>query len=220
MHHNVTQTECKRCGKCCLAGGPALHLADKDIVVSGFLRPADLVTFRTGEPAVDPRTGTLIILENELIKIRGENKVGACKFYSGIDRGCLVYQNRPLECRLLRCWDTSALEAVLLKELLSRAVLIPAASLIGRLIAEHGKIFNMRFIASCLSERRAGNFLTFFEEAVNKELRFRKEVMSEFSIDECQMDFFFGRSMEEVFQPFLGDSRWREKIGKNEPKFI
>ena len=206
MQHNVTQTECKRCGKCCSAGGPALHLEDRDLVVAGKLQPGDLVTFRRGEPAYDPVTKRVIILESELIQVRGLGKVGACKYYQPESNVCSIYSHRPLECRVLKCWNTQELEEILMKSLLSRDQLIPSNSTLWKLIIQHDKLFDMRKLTGIfLMERdeKFTQFQGFLRELEEKESIFRNKVVADFEVDLEAMDFFFGRSVVEVLSPLL-----------------
>ncbi len=205
MQHNVSQTECKRCGKCCVAGGPALHLEDRELVVRGQLQPADMVTYRLGEPAFDPVTRQVIVLEVELIKLRGVRKIGACKFYDQKGHRCEIYNLRPLECRLLKCWDTRELEAVFMQNLLCREDLIPKNTGLWRLIERHDNLFNMREITGLfLAEReelgKAGKLI---KELGEKELAFRQSVANELDLDEASLDFFLGRPVVEVLHPLM-----------------
>ncbi|NPA95479.1 MAG: YkgJ family cysteine cluster protein [Thermodesulfobacteria bacterium] len=206
MQHNVTQTECKRCGKCCSAGGPALHVEDRDLVVEGKLEPGDLVTFRQGEPAYDPVTKRVIILESELIKVRGRAKVGACKYYLPEGNACSIYAHRPLECRVLKCWNTRELEEILMKRLLSRGQLIPPHSTLWELIVEHDRLFDMRKLTGMFLVEKDGKLTQlqgFLRELEEKEGSFRSRVVADFGIDSAAMDFFFGRPVIEVLTPLL-----------------
>ncbi len=201
--HNVRMQECKRCGRCCRAGGAVLHLKDRQLVVSGYLKPKDLVTFRRGELAHDPRTGELVVLESELIKIRGKGKIGECIFQDPKDNGCRIYDNRPLECRLLKCWDTSHLERVLMKDLLTREALIPEGSLLGNLIVQHQRVFDLVCLTPLYSREKHVSFSRTVKEVQIKESEFRSKVMEKFSLEKDDMDFFFGRPVVEVLEPFL-----------------
>jgi hypothetical protein len=50
---------CRRCGRCCRLGGPALHTADLPLILQGRLTPAELVTLRRGEGVTDNVAGTV-----------------------------------------------------------------------------------------------------------------------------------------------------------------
>ena len=54
-----SKTSCNRCGSCCKQGGPALHMQDLDLVLSGKLHFEDLITVRRGELALQPLTDSI-----------------------------------------------------------------------------------------------------------------------------------------------------------------
>ena len=202
MHINVTDEECKRCGKCCNKGGPVLHTPDRMLVVNGILSPADLLTIRKGEPGFDPCSNRVVLLEKELIKIRGVSKIGMCKFFDSKRHACSIYDSRPLECKLLKCWDTSELESIFMKDLLQRKDLIPVSTLLFELIENHDRVFDIRKITQGLPNFPGFGSENFsvIERAIREESRFRQEVINGLSLKETDMDFFFGRSLEEVFK--------------------
>ncbi len=208
MHHNVTQKECKRCGKCCIAGGPALHIEDRKLVVSGRLRPSDLITLRKGEPAYDPVNGSVVFLEEEMIKIRGHRKIGACIFYDENTNSCAIYQWRPLECRVLKCWDTSALEGVYMRNLLKRNHLIPEGSTLARLIDEYEEVLGIKQLASTLVDLSKGrhHMATTLQGHIDCDLAFRRAVMKDFPVSVEDLDFFFGRPLSDIIVPMIDDS--------------
>ena len=202
--HNVSQKECNRCGKCCIKGGPTLHKKDKDLVVSGFLHPRDLILFRCYETAFDPSSGKLISLDTELIKIRGKNDVGECKFYNKEEAGCTIYEKRPLECVMLKCWDTSDIEKILLKDVLTRADLIPKNSVLWRIIEEYERTFNLILIRSTLeSLKNRAEQHNFLKDLFKKDFAFRKTLERDMEIQLDDQKFFLGRPLAEIFNSDL-----------------
>lgn len=143
MDHHTTEEmpTCRRCGTCCEQGGPALHGEDRQLIESGALTLRDLVTIRSGEPAYDQRQSRVAPAEQEFLKLTGARGSWRCKFYDKV-RGCGIYGQRPLECRLLFCHDTGPLEAVMGKELLNRRDLLagddPALEWLEKLEQEVG----------------------------------------------------------------------------------
>lgn len=135
---------CTRCGDCCAGGGPALHAEDRPLVGT-VLAFSDLVTLRAGEPAHDQPSGLVLPLGSEIVKVAGSDVARgkwSCRFYqvSGVGEtkgGCSIYENRPLECRLLDCRDTSALEGVYGAGRLARLDLLPMDSVPATLLREH-----------------------------------------------------------------------------------
>lgn len=116
-------TVCRRCGTCCERGGPALHDEDRQLIESGTVSRRDLVAIRNGEPAYDQRQVQVVPTAQEFLKLAGARGSWRCKFYNN-PGGCGIYRQRPLECRLLFCRDTTPLEAVMGRDLLERRDLL------------------------------------------------------------------------------------------------
>ena len=117
-------SECKRCGTCCMKGGPSLHHEDRDLLTNSPIKYEHLITIRKGEMALMPRQDEAEPVVQELIKIAGKGKEWECTFWDPVHHLCTVYEQRPLECRLLQCWEPSALEEVVGKNTLTRADII------------------------------------------------------------------------------------------------
>lgn len=131
----MSQDQCKRCGECCRSGGPALHLEDLDLIRSGVIPASALITFRAGEYVHDQPAGGLITLESEIVKIRGREGGWTCLFYGPEASTCAIYENRPAECRALKCWDTSGLEAMYAADRVTRADILGPGAM--EIVAEH-----------------------------------------------------------------------------------
>ena len=108
---------CRRCGTCCLLGGPTLMLSDAALLVSGTLTLEALVCLRAGEWARDDSRKALRPLEGERLKIAGPGgrvHPWRCRYYrEGV--GCGIYEQRPAQCTALFCMDTGPLEILLAK---------------------------------------------------------------------------------------------------------
>jgi len=198
--HNGSQKECNRCGKCCIRGGPTLHKRDRDLIISGYLAPSDLILFRSHEIAFDPISDKLIFLDTEMIKIRGKKGLGECKFYKREGSQCIIYEQRPLECVVLKCWDTGDIEKILLKDLLIREDFIPKDSLLWRIIEEYERTFNLLLIKNTLNSLKKRERDVFLNDLFKKDLLFRKELVKELNIRPDDLLFFLGRPLLEIFQ--------------------
>lgn len=149
---------CERCGECCRRGGPALHAEDLDLVRSRVLAYSHLFTLRQGEPAHDQVRNRVLPLEAEIVKLKAAGDPSwTCVFYLEAERGCAIYASRPLECRLLSCQDTAALEAAYARGRLTRAHIIPANSALAELAAEHEARCPAPRLASLLAAARDGD---------------------------------------------------------------
>lgn len=92
---------CLGCATCCLTSSPTLYAEDLPRLGAAKLGWEHLVTLRAGEKVHSVRLGRLQTLEHELIKLREQG--GACAWLG--ERGCSIYENRPLQCRWLECWS-------------------------------------------------------------------------------------------------------------------
>ncbi len=129
---------CRRCGTCCLKGGPALHLADRERIESGRIPLNALVTIRQGEPVYDNVLGRLAAAPTDIIKIAAAgDRDRACRFFAQDHCACTIYDDRPLECRALACRDTAALEAIYCHERITRRDLIGAVPALWELVRDH-----------------------------------------------------------------------------------
>ncbi len=113
--------DCRRCGTCCRNGGPALHREDIALLRRGSISHADLITIRIGEPAYSPLVDRVEPSAFELVKVAGTAASWTCRFFSAADNRCLIYENRPLECRLLNCREPEPLLAVIGRDTLVRS---------------------------------------------------------------------------------------------------
>ena len=134
------QSTCLRCGTCCRKGGPVLHWEDKKILLAGHAGHQHLVTIRKGELSGNPVTDMLEPVSVELIKVKGKDDEWTCFFYDAHKSACLLYENRFLECRLLKCWDVNDLLKVFGKRTLVRSDLINAGDPILDVIEDHDRL--------------------------------------------------------------------------------
>ncbi len=119
-----TTSKCRRCGTCCRKGGPILHQEDVPLILSGHIHLEHLVTLRKGEMAYNPVADKIEPLAHEMIKVRGVEGRWSCHYFFAPDNSCAIYEHRPLECRLLQCWDTSSLAPVIGQNTISRQYLL------------------------------------------------------------------------------------------------
>lgn len=131
------QNECRRCGGCCLGGGPALHEEDLPLFEQGVLHTGALQTLRKGEPAFDQPAGRVAPLAEEILKLAYAEDGKACLYYQAQDQSCAIYEHRPLECRLQACWDDSTLREAYAKSRIARRHLLSAESAAMQLVQMH-----------------------------------------------------------------------------------
>ena len=192
------QHTCRRCGSCCLEGGPALHHADLALVQGGFLPWSSLITVRRGELVHHPLAGGVQAARVELVKIAGSGRQWSCRFYR---EGCTIYQHRPLACRALKCWDTEEVLALMEVETLTRLDLIPGDHpLVPAIHAQEGD-FPCEFFEHIFRGGQPDQ-ATFakLEDRASRELHWRGRLVAEHSLTLAEEMFFFGRPYFQLLQ--------------------
>lgn len=201
---NPTQIVCKQCGTCCERGGPALHLQDVLLVKNGTLPFESIITIRRGEFVHDPVTESIKPSKTELLKISGSNGTWTCLFYDKGKRGCSIYDNRPLACKTLKCWDTSEILKLSGRNLLSRLDLVGVETELGKRLIDHETLFPFPDIKALLGplQRLSTKALKKLEKTVNKDLDHRGESVGAFHLSVPEELFYFGRPIFQLLEPF------------------
>jgi Fe-S-cluster containining protein len=191
---------CIRCGECCEKGGPTLHSEDRIFLQKGTLRPTHLFTLRAGELAYHPLDQRLIELSDDMIKIKGKDGSSICTFYDVEQKACSIYEDRPLECRVLKCWDTAEVEVLFMKDILSRLDLCPQESVVAEMISAYERSFSPSRLYGLLSEAdsKEGAQQTGpeIEQMVSTDEVFRQKVVETLGLKEDELEFFFGRPIK------------------------
>ncbi len=196
--HSSAIKECLRCGSCCRQGGPTLHLEDLPLVRGGHLLPDHLVTIRSGETSYDPLTETFRPVEQELVKISGKNSTWTCRFFCDDKKGsCSIYQFRPLECRLLKCWDTREVKEIIGRNTLDRVSLLsPSDPCLNLMAAQEEKCSYHRvnlLIRELKENPEAEDLLDELTGIVRIDLQIRARAGKDCSVSLARELFLFGR---------------------------
>lgn len=194
-----TITRCRRCGTCCSNGGPTLHYHDKRIIDEGHIGYKHLVTIRRGELAFTPHTGALEPVHREIVKISGKSKTWTCYFYDEKEVSCTIYDYRPFECRLLKCWDTSELLSMIGKETISRFDIVDPNEPVLRLIEKHERECPYekaeRLLNRLFHEKNTAEIIGQLTELTRKDLAMRSQAQSDFGLSLQVELFMFGRPL-------------------------
>jgi Fe-S-cluster containining protein len=198
--------QCDRCGTCCSKGGPALHDEDTDLVDSGQIPLTSLYTIRQGELARDNVSGGLIRLESEIIKIKSIPGSNACMYYDKANQSCRIYENRPVECRALECWDTGKLIRMYAEHRLDRKRLLTSISWVLELIQTHEGICSFAEICRLISLRGKGDpgGAEGLETIVNDDAKFRYMLIEKGKIPPDMLDFLLGRPLADTLNQQYG----------------
>jgi len=192
------RTQCIRCGTCCEKGGPSFHVEDRHLIEDGTIHTRHLYTIRKGERVHDNVQGQLKPADSDIIKIKGKSPSWECVFFQKRDKSCSIYNHRPLECRLLKCWNTRDIEAVYEKERLTRRDILAGIEGLWKLIADHEKQCGYDAINRAIQDLH-GAFGKQAQEliagAIQYDRAIRELVLENGNIAPDMIDFLFGRPL-------------------------
>ncbi len=198
------QTSCNQCGICCTKGGAALHSGDLPLLHLKKIPRKDLITIRKGEFAYNPVTDKVQATNNEIVKLRGTGREWTCCYYDVTSRGCTIYNQRPLACRALKCWEPEESLALVESDLLSRFDILEQDSFLQGLITEYETACPLPDFTVFFRENKksAANSLIALEISVNRDLEFRNRVVRESPLVLQEEMFLFGRPLFQLLQSF------------------
>ena len=194
---------CIRCGTCCSKGGPTLHLEDLELFHRSVLKPAHVYTLRSGETVYHNILERLVPLDHELIKIKEVPGGRSCMFYDPGRNRCSIYDNRPVQCRALACWDTRELELVFTRPKLSRNSFLPPGIPILDIIEAHdrrchpGRVIRL---AKQLSHSHDEEIVRAIIDTVQYDAAMRPFMSERLGLDPSELDFFFGRPLSLILE--------------------
>jgi Fe-S-cluster containining protein len=198
-------SECRRCGTCCRKGGPSFHRADKALIEKGVIHSKYLYTLRKGEMAYDNVRQCLEPVSSDIIKLKGKGDGWTCVFFNEKQNACEIYENRPIECRALKCWDTQALENLYAKKRLKREDLIADIKGLWDLVKDHQTRCNYEIIeklVDALDSSTGDEARRKLVEIIQFDMEIRKLVVSRGGLDREMLDFLFGRPLKQTLKNF------------------
>ena len=211
MYSDTNQTiesrSCRRCGTCCLKGGPALHLEDQPLVDSGKIPLKHLMTFRQGEPTLDNVTDTIAPAVTDIIRIRGihENR-SDCVFYDRAQKGCRIYDQRPVECEALKCWDTQKIKSIYGSRRLTRRHLISKVQGLWEIVEDHQDHCDYAYIAELIEKIRRTHpvkeAMDELLEMIRYDQHLREVTLERANLDPGMLLFLFGRPLSFTIKLF------------------
>ncbi|MCK9296227.1 MAG: YkgJ family cysteine cluster protein [Desulfobulbaceae bacterium] len=198
------QQRCQRCGTCCKNGGPILHQGDLPLLRQGIFSLQNLVTIRKGEPSFNPFTEMVEPASYEMIKIAGKGASWECIFYDAGRSACIIHADRPLECRLLQCWDTGEIEAIHGRECLCRFDLVADQDPIRDHIQRHEQqctyALALPFLDQLSSPAPDKASMEELQGIMQQDLLLRDQAVCAFGLSLQQELFYFGRPLFQSLQ--------------------
>jgi Fe-S-cluster containining protein len=199
------KTQCERCGTCCMKGGPALHLEDAELLKKKIIGRESLITIRKGEPVILPDREAPVWSKTEIIKLRGKPSEWTCIFFDGSNSSCSIYQHRPQECALLKCWDTVALRGIAGRNLLKRSDIIAGDEPVMQYIDAFENECGFEILAMMNLDRHNGisrETLAELNDMVNRDLTIRATAQKDLNLSLELELFYFGRPVFTVLSQF------------------
>lgn len=134
-----------------------------------------------------------------MIKVKGKDSSWMCKFYGDQKIGCLIYENRPIECRVLECWNTEAVERLFLAKLLTRRDIFPAGGAVTELIHSYENAFPIYRIKGLFSD---GKKRMEAARLMEQDAFFRQKASKALSMGKDSLDFVFGSPVSAIIERF------------------
>jgi Fe-S-cluster containining protein len=208
---------CRQCGTCCRKGGPAIHREDKKLLENGHIPLSCLFTIRKDEPVYDNVQGCIISAPSDIIRIKSRESSTTCVFFNPEFNRCNIYHNRPLECRILQCWNTRAIEEIYDKGRLSRLELLENTPHINDLVEYHENRCAYQMIKKLISRLNQGdkeNALENIREILAFDNHFRSLAIEKSICKKDIIDFLFGYPLQKTL-PHMGLKVVGKKHGHN-----
>lgn len=190
-----TISECLRCGTCCKKGGPSFHHNDKKRIEKGVILSKYLYTIRKGETVYDNIRECLLSAPSDIIKIKSRKPSRTCLFFDDAENICRIYENRPTECRVLKCWDTQEIERIYAENRLTRKDLMGNIVGLWDLIEDHQSRCDYEKIRHLMKDSEENKAL---EELFQYDIHIRDLVVEKSGIHPEMTDFLFGRPLRET----------------------
>lgn len=202
---NKVITECIRCGTCCKKGGPSFHLEDKVLIEKGIILSKYLYTIREDELCYDNVKESILPAASDIIKIKGQKDSITCIFFNEKENECTIYDNRPLECRALKCWDTREIERIYSKNRLTRKDLISTIEGLWDLVEDHQRRCSyetLKFFIDALNKDEKDEALKGIFDIIEYDAQIRELVVQKGDLDPEMTDFIFGRPITETIRMY------------------
>jgi Fe-S-cluster containining protein len=206
MIPNISKTnpkECIRCGICCKKGGPSFHLEDKPLIENGIIPSKNIYTIRKGERSYDNVKECFLPASSDILKLKGQKGSWMCVCFNETDHYCTIYEHRPMECKVLKCWDTGEIERIYSKNRLTRQDLISTVEGLWELVEGHQERCSydmLNFFIDSLHKGNKDEALKGILELIEYDTKIRELVVQEAGLDPDLTDFLFGRPITETIK--------------------
>lgn len=205
--HTDQQSDCLKCGTCCRRNSPVLHRKDLPLIQSGILSRKDLILLRRGEPALDNIRNRPVLLDRELFKLRGSPPSSwTCVFLDQTTSLCTIHENRPLQCRLLKCWDPEAITREYARDTLSRKDILAGGSAMEEIISLHEhkcSVEKLSLLIQAQDEYSDQDTQDRIHGMIRMDIRIRENFQELAEVDDSSLEFYFGRPLKDILHSLL-----------------
>lgn len=195
---------CDRCGVCCRGDTPIIFKEDINLLINGIISEKDLYTIREGEKIRSSIDGEMYYSSMELIKIKPIFGSSACLFYDH-EEGCMIYEQRPIVCRLYECWSQNTTITGVETRRLTRADLFGNIAFLNETIKNHEEKCSLNKFEEIISELKKdkGEYVEKIAEIILYDLSLREWLKEKLSLSDDVLPLLLGRSLFEI-APFYG----------------
>jgi Fe-S-cluster containining protein len=206
---------CRRCGTCCRKGGPSFHLEDKMLIERGIIPSKYIFTIRKGERCYDNIKECFSPASSDILKLKGIKGSWTCVFFDEKEMGCTIYAHRPLECRILKCWDPGEIHRQYAKNRLTRKDLISSIEGLWELVQMHQERCSydmLKIFIDALDKDNRHEALEGILNIIEYDKNIRDLAVQKAGLDPDLTDFLFGRPITETIKIY--GVKLLEKEGK------
>lgn len=189
------------------------------MIEKGLIPLAGLFTIRKGEPARDNVKGGLMQVTTDIIKIKGKGASWTCSFLEKQDNSCTIYPSRPIECRVLTCWDTREIERIYAVNRLTREDLLTQMASLWDLVNDHQakcSYETLNMLAPKVGHPSHGGAGKSILDMLRYDVHLRHVVVEKGGMDAGMLEFLFGRPMTSSLAAFdlsvSADLTWLRRI--------
>jgi Fe-S-cluster containining protein len=198
------QDSCLRCGDCCVKSSPTLTVNDIYLLQNDIVSWTEIYTLRRGEKGTSPQTGEVVAIESERLKLKEHSGAKHCLFYATNPNRCLIYEQRPEQCRQQLCNRSADEQPAATSGFLTRENIFGQHPELWALISAHDQRCDIDRLEKLLLDLGQKNEAA--SEALFDMLHFdhylRQMLLEEWEISPGALDFLLGRPLTQVLRQF------------------
>ena len=152
---------------------------------------------------------------SDILKLKGQINSWTCVFFNETNNNCTIYDHRPIECKVLKCWDTREIEKIYAKNRLTRKDLISSVEGLWQLVEDHQERCSydmLKLFIDSLNTGKKDEALKGILEIIEYDIKIRKLVVLKAGLETDLTDFLFGRPIMETIKIY--GLKIKEKEGK------